>query len=171
MATALVLVFPLCMVWAMWTDIAGYRISNWTVCTLALGFLPFAFAVGMPWGEIGIHFATGFLALLAVYALFMLGTFGAGDGKLIAATLLWLGPGLALPYFAVFAVVGGVMALMIGLFRAFPLAPVLARSEWAVALHTRAWPVPYGAALCPGGLAAFALSPHAGLLGLSISVA
>ena len=175
---ALLCVFVACMVWAAATDVMGYRITNLCNLVLAAAFVPFAAVVllGAPavtalwpdiafgWSDLAWHVAGAFAMLAVGFVLFLPGIIGAGDAKLIAATTLWIGPAALTSYMLSFAVIGGLVALAIIIWRRFPLPAVLAQTEWATHAHDRKTPIPYGLALAPGGIMALASSPWAALL-------
>ena len=87
-------------------DVLSRRIPNWLCLLLAVGFLPLAFAAGMPWSIILTSAAVGFSLLLVGFFLFSLGVLGGGDAKLIGSAGLWLGLS-GLPYFLSFTVLFG----------------------------------------------------------------
>jgi prepilin peptidase CpaA len=86
------------------------------------------------------------------FALFALRWIGGGDAKLAAATTLWLGFGLTLPYLAYTALLGGVLTLAILLLRRLPLAGLEQKMPWLARLHDRKQGVPYGVAMAIAGL-------------------
>ena len=85
---------------AVWTDLKRREIPHWVVGGLALSWL--AGAVLAPEAINGRALASvvcGLAGLLVGFVLHALGWLGGGDGKLLAALALWLGPadvGLAL---------------------------------------------------------------------------
>lgn len=79
---------------AMYTDWRGREIPHRLTIAFVLLWTAAAWlapaAVGdEPWGAL----ACGAVALLAGYGFHSLGWLGGGDGKLLAALALWLGPG------------------------------------------------------------------------------
>ena len=110
-----IVLFPCLMIVASALDVMTMRISNRLVSLTVLMFFPMAVASGMPIWLMGLHFATGLLLLTLGFALFSLGLFGGGDGKLLAAAGLWLGFPCVLPFLLFTAAAGGVLAAAIGL--------------------------------------------------------
>jgi prepilin peptidase CpaA len=102
--------------------------------------------------------ACALVVLAAGFALFALRVIGGGDAKLAAATTLWLGFGLTLPYLVYAALLGGVLTLAILALRRLPLTPFLARYRWLERLHDRKSGVPYGIALAMAGLLTYSNS-------------
>ena len=85
---------------AVWTDVKRREVPHWIIGGLVAAWLaaatlePEALAA-RPLASVGC----GLLALLLGFVLHALGWLGGGDGKLLAALALWLGPadiGLAL---------------------------------------------------------------------------
>lgn len=98
-------------------DLRSRRIPN--VIPLALLGL---FAVYAAAGSVGppavlwVHFAIGAVLLVAGFALYLTGGFGAGDGKLIAIAGLWIGPADLGPFLLGI----GACALFLSLFALLP---------------------------------------------------
>lgn len=94
---------------AVAADVASRRIPNALVLPIALG------GVAAQWFERGPAAAiVAALAALVVLALLVLpwmsGKLGGGDVKLIAATAIWIGPSLVLPFLVFTAVAGAPVA-------------------------------------------------------------
>ena len=105
----LLCVFPALVIVAALKDVTSFTIPNWISIALALAFAPAAFAGGMALGDVGLHLAVGFAALVAGIAMFALRWIGGGDAKLFAASSLWLG--LApMPTFLMMSGLGGAAA-------------------------------------------------------------
>ena len=85
---------------AVWTDVRCREVPNWIVSALvALWLVAVFFAPDTLGGAPLAGLACGLIALAFGMALFALGWLGGGDGKLLSALALWLGPsdiGLAL---------------------------------------------------------------------------
>lgn len=152
LAAAILLIFPFCMVFAAVSDALSMTISNRVSVALVAGFVLAAPLTGMEWALYGWHFAA-FAAVLAVtFALFALGVMGGGDAKLMAATALWMGFGVALmDYLVTAAVLGGALTLAVVLLRASPVAALLG-GRGAAYLSDRKAGIPYGIALGAAGL-------------------
>lgn len=152
MSTIAMLLFPLAMALAASSDLLTMRISNKLVLFLVLGFGIVALAVNLPLQQFGMHIACALLVLAVGFGLFAMRWIGGGDAKLAAATTLWLGFGLTLPYLVYAALLGGVLTLSILALRNLPLTPFLARYTWLERLHDRKQGVPYGIALALAGM-------------------
>ena len=146
------LFFPLAMAFAASPDLLTMRISNKLVLLLAAGFVVVALLVEMPLQQFAMHVLCAFVVLVVAFALFALRWIGGGDAKLAAATTLWLGFGLTLPYLAYTALLGGVLTLAILLLRRLPLAGLEQKMPWLARLHDRKQGVPYGVAMAIAGL-------------------
>jgi len=165
MATIALFFFPLAMAFAASTDLLTMRISNKLVLLLVAGFFILAIATNMPMQSLAMHVSCAVVVLAVGFTLFALRVIGGGDAKLAAATTLWLGFGLTLPYLVYAALFGGVLTLVILALRRFPLTPFLARYRWLERLHDRKSGVPYGVALAIAGLMTYTNSTI--FLGLS----
>ena len=153
------ILFPAAMIAAGLCDAETRIIPNSLVLGLVVGFAALAPLAGFGPAAMALHFGVALLALAAGFGLFAAGWLGGGDGKLIAATALWLGPAATIDFVLVAALAGGALAMGLLAFRMQPMPPVLVTREWAMALHAPDGPVPYGIALAAGGLAAFTSSP------------
>ncbi|KKB13168.1 peptidase [Devosia geojensis] len=152
MSTIALFFFPLAMAIAASTDLLTMRISNKLVLLLVAGFVVLALALNMPMQQFAMHVACAVLVLVVAFTLFALGWIGGGDAKLAAATTLWLGFGLTLPYLVYAGLAGGVLTLVILMLRRFPLTPFIARHAWLERLHNAKSGIPYGIALAAAGL-------------------
>ena len=158
MSTLTLLLFPLVMALAASSDLLTMRISNKLVLFLAAAFCVVAIAIDMPLQQFAMHVTCALVVLAVAFGLFALRWVGGGDAKLAAATTLWLGFGLTLPYLVYAALLGGVLTLLILVLRRMPLTPFLARYRWLERLHDRKSGVPYGVALAIAGLMTYSNS-------------
>jgi prepilin peptidase CpaA len=151
-STLALLVFPLLMALAASSDLLTMRISNRLVGVLVLGFFVLAIAAQLPLQQIAVHVGVAFLVLVVGFAFFSFGWIGGGDAKLAAATTLWIGLGVMLPYLIYAALLGGAMTLLLLAVRRWPLPAILARIKWIDRLHDSKTGVPYGIALAIAGI-------------------
>ncbi|HLV82171.1 MAG TPA: prepilin peptidase [Devosia sp.] len=146
------LLFPAGMALAATSDLLTMKISNKLVLLIVAAFFIVALAVQLPLDVLGMHVLCAALVLAVGFAFFAFGWIGGGDAKLAAATALWLGFDLAVPFLVYSTLLGGVLTLAILGLRNLPLMPVLARYGWLERLHDRKSGVPYGIALAIAGL-------------------
>lgn len=150
--TAALLFFPLLMAFAAFSDLLTMRISNRLVLVLAAGFVATALIVNMNAQEFALHVAAGAVVLMVAFTFFAMRWIGGGDAKLAAATTMWLGFGVALPFLVYAALLGGVLTLAILSLRRWPLPAALIKVDWITRLHDQNEGVPYGIALAAAGL-------------------
>jgi prepilin peptidase CpaA len=106
----LVILVP-AILYASWVDYSQRRVPNWLNASLAAAGLIMP-GVYFGWSGVGagmLGILVGFGVLILPWAVHGM---GAGDVKLMAAIGAWLGPWLTLLSFAVGAIVGGVLALI-----------------------------------------------------------
>jgi prepilin peptidase CpaA len=151
-STLTLLVFPLLMALAASSDLLTMRISNRLVAVLVLAFFVLAVAAQLPLEQIATHVGVALAVLIVGFAFFSFGWMGGGDAKLAAATTLWLGLGVMLPYLIYAALLGGALTLMLLTVRRWPLPPFLIGIPWVEKLHDRKSGVPYGIALAAAGI-------------------
>jgi prepilin peptidase CpaA len=148
----LLLVFPIVMAFAAAFDLFTMTIPNKLSLALLIAFTIVAPIVGMPVMLIAQHFATAFAVLLVGFALFSRGLFGGGDAKLLAAATLWLGYDGLLNFMMLVGLLGGVLSIVILLFRTNVPARWVHQPEWLVKLHLKDSGVPYGLAIAGAAL-------------------
>lgn len=152
MSTIALLFFPLAMAFAASSDLLTMRISNKLVMLLAAGFVVMALLVELPLQQFAMHVLCALVVLVIAFGLFAMRWIGGGDAKLAAATTLWLGFGLTLPYLAYTALLGGVLTLLILILRRMPVNSIIVKLPWLSRLHDPKQGVPYGIAMAIAGL-------------------
>ncbi|MBD8065710.1 prepilin peptidase [Devosia sp. PTR5] len=158
MSTVALFFFPFAMAFAASSDLLTMRISNKLVLLLAAGFFLVALVVDLPTQQLAMHVLCALVVLVVAFSFFALGWIGGGDAKLAAATTLWLGFGLTLPYLVYTALLGGALTIAILLLRRVPLTPLIARFRWLERLHDRKQGIPYGVAMAAAGLLTYSNS-------------
>jgi len=156
---ALLVVFPLCMVFATFYDIFTMKIPNFITLALVASFAICAPLAGMGWETALWHIAVSVGVLIVGFGLFSIGVMGGGDAKLLAASSLWFGTAFTLPYLLVACIIGGVLTFAVIVFRRLYLPASLLGVKWIARLYDRKSGVPYGAALGPAALYVFLASP------------
>ena len=151
-STIVLLIFPVLMVFAASSDLFTMRISNLLVLMLVVGFFIVALIVQMPVETMLSNLGCAAVVLLVTFAFFAFGWIGGGDAKLAAATVLWLGLSLLLPYIVYSGLLGGALTLVLLAFRNLPLPASLQRIKWLDRLHDKKQGVPYGIALAAAAL-------------------
>lgn len=162
-AHPLLFVFPFAMAYAALMDIFTMRIANGVSIAVVAAFLIVAPVAGMPVQEMLMHLGVGVAMLIVGMILFGFRALGGGDAKLLAAASLWVGPDQWLPFVALVAVFGGVLAVAIIIFRNYP-ARALMLPAWALRLHKAGGSIPYGVAISAGALFIYPTTPWPALL-------
>ena len=151
----LLAVCPALLIVAALKDATSYTIPNWISLALIAAFFPAALALGLPLSAVGLHLAVGLVALVAGMTMFALGWIGGGDAKVFAAAGLWLGWPAVTSFVLVTAVAGGALALILLAMRSILLRRYVASGPaWLSRLAEPGENVPYGVAICIGGLVA-----------------
>ncbi|KFL30998.1 hypothetical protein JP75_11655 [Devosia riboflavina] len=158
MSTIALFFFPVAMAIAASSDLFTMRISNKLVLLLTVAFFIVAIAINLPLQQFAMHVLCALIVLAVAFGLFALRLIGGGDAKLAAATTLWLGFGMTLPYLAYAALFGGVLTILILVVRGIPLNPALARFGWVARLHNKRSGIPYGIALAVAGITVYSNS-------------
>ncbi|WP_207479777.1 A24 family peptidase [Arenibaculum pallidiluteum] len=137
------------------SDLTSYTIPNRLVAGI-VALYPFHLALGAGAPSWGAPVAA--LAVLAAgFGLFAWGKMGAGDVKLAAAAVLWIGAADTAAFLVVTALAGGALSVLFAGPYRFPLARV-ALSVGVSRLHDGliARDLPYGVAIAAGAFAALA---------------
>ena len=160
LAYLLLSVFPAALLIAAANDIYEFKIPNWISILLVCAFPLAGVAVGAP-PEVTIQgFLIGAAALALGFCLFALKVIGGGDAKLFAATTPWIGLG-ALGIFLFYTAIAGLaLAVVMTMFRKFPILPIYAHAPWLIRLHEREKDLPYAVAIAAGGLLSFSQTPY-----------
>ncbi len=154
-AMLLIGIFCGCMLYAAVNDMLSMTIANRIPVILAATFPIFAWFAGMDAMTIGLHLAIGVGMLFLTFALFAAGAMGGGDAKLIAATSIWFGLSLALAQYLIWsAMLGGLLTLVLVVYRATPLAPAMAHLPAFRHFGDPEKGIPYGIALAPAAILA-----------------
>jgi len=146
-------IFGACLVTAALCDFTGLKVPNALTA-------PFA-AVGV--GVVALQtpddamitLAAALAVFLIGWALFAFGVMGGGDGKLMAATAIWLGPFALLDFAVLIALFGGMLALAVLFLHRAERYQVLLGPVWMERLSAPRPPVPYALAIAPAGIVAF----------------
>ena len=145
------LLFPAALAFAAVMDLFTMTIPNRISLALIAGFAIAAPVAGLSSHAILMHVAAGALMLAIGFALFSFNLFGGGDTKLLAAASLWTGFGALLPFLVGVTLAGGLLCILIVIYRRVP-ADGLPLPGWAARLLQTGGGVPYGLAICAGGL-------------------
>lgn len=150
---AIFVVFPFCMVFAAVSDMLSMTIANRVSILLVATFALVAPFTGMEWSTYGMHFAAGALVLLVTFGLFAIGGMGGGDAKLLAATAVWMGFGIELVAYLVYAAfLGGLLTLALVVYRSSSVSALAGNNPFLRHFADRKAGIPYGIALGLGGL-------------------
>ena len=83
----------------------------------------------------------------------------SADEAVLAAAALWLGFANVVPYLLMVAILGGVLAMGLLMFRAISPPVWMIGQEWAMRLHDRKGGIPYGIALAGAALWVYPSTP------------
>lgn len=156
-SASLLVVFPLLMAFAVFSDILTMTIPNRVPAILAVAFVVLAVSTGLPLPALSLHLLIGLVVLGITFGCFAAGWMGGGDAKLMAATALWFGPTEALAqYLLISSVFGGILTLGLLMARA-QLMPATGIG-FVDHLLQKETGIPYGVALGAGGLVTFSSS-------------
>ena len=154
MENIFVYIFLLLLLHGSVRDVVTFEIPNYISVASALLFIPAAFLAHFGLVEVLYNFGAGALVLMIGGALFFCNVIGAGDVKMLASASVWAGfPELPTLLLSV-SLVGGVLVLILIVFRRFKLASRWHRVGWLVNLH-REKAVPYGVAISVGTVLIF----------------
>ncbi|MGN6422808.1 MAG: A24 family peptidase [Asticcacaulis sp.] len=158
LALLFALAYPACLLAGAFTDLTSMTIPNRLTLGLAAAFAPTAVLMQLSghfgWPQWGEHLGLGVFGLVLGMICFALRFMGGGDAKMIAAASLWLGWHGFIAFLIYTALAGGVLTLgLIGARKAFVLAAPRLPAWLGRHLEAKG-DIPYGIAICVGGLAA-----------------
>lgn len=140
--------------WAAVSDWRSLKIPNY-ISLIIIAIYPAVVLlspVQIPWISglmvAAVMFGIGFL-------LFVLGSFGGGDVKLLVALSLWAGQDKIFPFLVAVVLAGGVLVLALLVKEAFFGADGLSKRGRIKAALRAKMPVPYGVAIAAGSLVIF----------------
>lgn len=142
-----VAIFLAALIWASVTDLRHFEVPNWLPAAIVLSFAVAALLQGDVRTVAQDHVLIGAATLVIGFVLFAVRLVGGGDVKLLAATALWVGWSHLLPYLFWMALTGGMIALLLILFRRLRLPLPMAAIGWIRNLHSRRDDVPYAVAI------------------------
>lgn len=150
------------MIFAAVMDVLTMKVSDRLVILLLAGFVILAPLSGWSLEEMAWSVAAATMVFFASVAFFALGWVGGGDGKLATVIALWMGAQNVLPFITMTALLGGVCALGLLLFRVLPLPRSWAQRPWIARLRASETGVPYAVAI---GFAALIVLPETPWMG------
>ena len=156
-AWMLLLFVPLVFAYAGTSDLFNMRISNRVAIVFLLAFPFFAYGIGMSLVQGLQHFGVGLVTLAVCFFFWSRGWIGGGDAKFAAVATIWMGPELALVFFVLTSMYGGLLSIMFLAFRSKLLPVFMLKMDWVMRLYS-VKKIPYGVALCAAGLQIYAMS-------------
>jgi prepilin peptidase CpaA len=152
-----VAVLILLLVAAAVSDLLTFTIPNILTGSMLGLFVLYVASMAIAGHPLGMnvlsqHLMSGGVGLAFGIGLFALGWVGGGDAKLFAMTCLWLGWSPLYDYAIASSLAGGVLTLMLMLFRRVPLPDRIASRPVVARLSAAKSGVPYGVALAFAGL-------------------
>lgn len=148
------LIYPLCLFWAAISDLTTMTIPNRLTMGLVVAFVPVALLTHLSLTGWGIHLGLGIAGLVLGMVFFALRFMGGGDAKLLAAASLWLGFEGFIALFIYTALFGGALTLGIMALRQFFAIHGPKMPPWLGRHFEPKGDIPYGIAICAGGIAA-----------------
>lgn len=155
MSAILALVFPLSLIAGAVSDLIRYEIPNALPAFLLAGYVGYAAVSGASLSAFGVSLASGLVVLVCGAILFRCGLLGGGDVKMLAAAAPWVG-WAGLPWFLLLvALWGGALAVVVFVGRLLNRGISRSGPHWWQRLFRGDGGIPYGVAICAGGLSMF----------------
>ncbi|MEP3232866.1 MAG: prepilin peptidase [Hyphomicrobiales bacterium] len=155
MAYIVLILFSALMLYVTYSDLTSYTLPNFISILLVVGFCLVMLIIQPPLAAFGWHVGVGAILFVVGFVLFATGLFGGGDVKVIAALGLWLGPSNVLPFITMMAILGGVLALALLIFRKIKIPQNWLKNSAIAGLHSKEEGIPYGVAIAFAALIEF----------------
>ena len=146
--------FCILLVYGAVCDVTTFEIPNFVSIVGGFLFFPAALFVQLELGVMALHLLAAALALGAGFSLFVANILGGGDVKIFSVVALWSGLQDLLPLLFCMALIGGLLALLLLLFRRFRLPRGAHHLGWLANLHAQKG-VPYSVAIVLAALLSF----------------
>ncbi|MGV6821159.1 MAG: A24 family peptidase [Parvularcula sp.] len=152
MSTLISLLLPGFVVAAAIFDLRSFKIPNGLIVAMLAAWPVAVLLTGTPIEAAGQSALLGLALLIVGIVLFSRGWLGAGDGKLISATSLYVGVQGLSSFAMATALAGAALAVMLIMFRRMPVPSPLTGQSWVRDLHARTGVMPYGVAIAAGAV-------------------
>lgn len=157
---ALLVIFPLLVAYAAFSDLFTMTIPNRISILLIAAFAVMAPLSGFGLADIGWHLTAMAAVFAGCLALFATGAMGGGDAKLLTAVSLWFGLSAELMTFLVYtALIGGLLTLVLLKLRTPAGLYVLSRVPMTHNLTDTSKGIPYGIAIAAAALLCYPQTP------------
>lgn len=147
--------FSVLMLYAAYSDLRSYTLPNFISILLVAGIVIIGIFLQPSLSVVGWHIGVAALMFAIGFGMFAAGMVGGGDVKVIAALGLWMGPGSILSFFMVMALLGGVLALLLLLFRNVKIPETWLQNGSIRGLYDKGEGIPYGVAIAAAALYEF----------------
>ncbi len=157
---AILVVFPLCLIYAAFSDMFTMTIPNRISVVLIASFVVIAPFTDMSAVLYAKHFVAAIIVFSICFALFGLGMLGGGDAKLLTAASLWFGLDMQLFNFLIYvAMFGGLLSVIILVARSDRFSYYVGRIALVGHLTDPKLGVPYGIAIGAAGVVSYPTTP------------
>ena len=158
-AATILVVFPMCMAMAAFSDLLTMTIPNRISIVLLASFAAIAPFAGLSLVDVGLHLGAGAAVFAACFALFAFSIMGGGDAKILTASAVWFGLNESLvAYLAYVSIFGGLLSLLVVVLRVNHNLLMVSRVPLPhTMLHAKK--IPYGIAIGAAAFLAFPSSP------------
>ena len=152
-------VFPGAMALAGSMDLITMTIPNRISIFLVVAFALLAPFVGLSAVQLAAHLASGLTMLAIGIFMFSRGWIGGGDAKIFSTVALWFGFDFLGDFAMLSAIAGGILTVVLLVFRRLPLPNAAANQDWVLRLHNPRGGVPYGIAMAAAALMIYPSTP------------
>jgi prepilin peptidase CpaA len=167
LTAAILVIFPLCMAMAAFSDLLTMTIPNRLSVILIASFIAIAPLSDLSMHEILMHLGAGAAVFAVCFGLFAFNIMGGGDAKILTASAVWFGFNDSLMLYLIYvSMLGGFLSILVITMRAnYNLILVSRIPVPQTMLHAKK--VPYGIAI---GTAAFLAFPSSPLVQAAVGV-
>lgn len=156
MGSLIALMLPGFVIAAAIFDLRTFKIPNPLVAMMLAVWPVAVLAIGVPFHVAAVTALAALILLGAGIFLFANNWLGAGDVKLISASVLYVGVPALGQFVLATTLAGAALAIFLVFFRRMPLPTPFVGQGWLTELHARTRVMPYGVAIAVGALVIWA---------------
>lgn len=149
------ILFPMMLMLAAFSDLLAFRIPNAISVAIALGYVAVAIFLRLPLADVALDVLCGVAVFALALTLFNFNLISGGYAKLATASAVWIGWSHLSSYALLVAFFAFVLTILVLILRTYKAPKILLSNRLIQRLADDANGAPYGIAFALGGLAVY----------------